>query len=360
MDQADFATPAPSRISEFSPTLANQLAACQLRVAFARDERLHQWRRPSTSTVLGVVAHAVTEAAFRRREWPSTPGEVRTLIEGQWDSEVIRGTSALEEAWAPAKPPPAVEWPGFALTRARTVRRALRVAAAATTRSGAVQEVSGGIEISLRDPTTGLFGRADRIDSDGDSTRVVDLKTGIHQDEPTDEQRRQLLLYAVLVFRNTGRWPSSIAVEDASGYQHELPLDPADAESTLQEVTAAVVSFNNKVENGDFFATADPSPDRCRWCSFRVVCQPFWNEVAADWDQRAALGTVVGSGSSGTGSFVSLSIERPLEREGQLLQVIALPAPLEASVTKVAVVDWVGRWESGGVRARWSTLIRGW
>lgn len=360
MDQADFVTPDPSRISEFSPTLANQLAACQLRVAFARDPRQRHWRRPSTYGVLGVAAHAVTEAAFRRRDWPSTAGEVRTLIEGQWDEEVMRGTAALEEAWAPAKPPPSAEWPGFALTRARTVRRALRVAAAATTKGGATPEVGSGIEIELRDPISGLLGRADRIESDGGSTRVVDLKTGIHQDDPTDEQRRQLLLYAVLVHRNTGRWPSTIAVEDASGFQHELPFDPADAESTLHDVTVAVGSFNDKVENGGFLASADPSPDRCRWCAYRVLCQPFWDEVAPDWDQRAAIGTVVNSGSADTGWFVSLNLERPKDREGDLLQISSLPEPIEATVTKTAVVDWVGRWESGGVRARWSTLIRAW
>ena len=99
------------------------------------------------------------------------------------------------------------------------------------TASGSKRASSTGVEIELRDARSGLSGRADRIEQDGRATRVVDLKTGLHQAEPTPAQRRQLLLYAILVQRTTGQWPSSIAVEDASGNRYDQPLDPDEAET---------------------------------------------------------------------------------------------------------------------------------
>jgi RecB family exonuclease len=359
VDPADFVKPHPTPITELSPSLANQLMACQLRVAFARDPDQRSWRRPSTYSALGLAAHAVTEAAFKRRDWPSDGDAFRGQLQELWETEIAKGAADLEKAWEPSKPPPPPEWPGYAMTRARTIRRALRLLA--TPRSYRKESEDGfGVEIELRDPLSGLFGRADRIERDGTSTRVVDLKTGLHQDEPTEDQRRQLLMYAVLVHRTTGDWPASIAVEDASGGQHVLPLDPADAESALHEVELAVEAFNQNVTTNDFTATADPTADRCRWCAYRVLCQPFWEALTSEWDQRATLGTVAEARTSEGGAFVDLSVESPADRAGRVVHVSLLPSPLPALATKAAIVDWTGASESGAVRARWSTTVRAW
>ena len=82
----------------------------------------------------------------------------------------------------------------------------------------------------MEDPGSIFVGRADRIERVGSATRVVDLKSGMHQGEPNEGQLRQLLLYAVLVHRTTGSWPAEIAIENASGEQfvrsrsnHKMP-----------------------------------------------------------------------------------------------------------------------------------------
>ena len=157
-------------------------------------------------------------------------------------------------------------------------------------RAGNVLPATGtGVEIELRDPSSGFFGRADRVERDGDSIRVVDLKTGLRQDEPTSDQRRQLLIYAFLVQRTYGEWPKSVAVEDASGLQHVLILDPAEADVVLGEVESARDGFNSSVETGDFVANAQPNPDICRWCDYRVQCGPFWDSLSSDWTNEPSL-----------------------------------------------------------------------
>jgi RecB family exonuclease len=359
MDPTDFVTPHPGPITDLSPSLANQLMGCQLRVAFSRDRDLQSWRRLSTYSALGLAAHAVTEAAFQRQDWLSDEGAIRFRLEELWDTEVARTDGHLRLAWAPAKPPSPADWPGYALTRVRTIRRATKLLS--VSRSVRSDRTEGsGVEIELRDSPSGLFGRVDRIERDGDSVRVVDLKTGLHQDEPTDDQRRQLLLYSVLVHRTTGSWPSSIAVEDASGFQHVLPLDPEEAEAALCEVEVTVAAFNESVLRADFEENADPNPERCRWCAYRALCRPFWEALTSDWGQRAVLGTVLEAGMSEGGAFVLIAVESPTDQSGRVLHVSSLPEPLPVTATTAAIVDWSGSFETRAVRTRWSTIVRSW
>lgn len=357
---SEFPRPQPTPIDKVSPSLANQLLACPLRVAFSRDTELRVWRKPSTHTELGLVAHAVTEASFKKHDWPQHPADLRSELTDLWERELARGVEHLTKAWAPATPPRPEEWPGYALTKTRTIRRAIKLHSAPSSAPKQEKAPGTGVEIALSDAQSGLFGRADRIEQHGGSTRVVDLKTGLNQDEPSDEQQRQLLLYAVLVERTTGSWPESVAVEDASGNVYERPLDPAEAESALSESLTAVERFNDAVANDSLIAEASPSPDRCRWCDFRPVCGPFWASVRLDWGQRSAMGSIIETGGDGQARFVRINVEQPKDRAGTTVHLAGLASDIPAEATNVAVVDWVGAPEVGEVRARWSTKTRTW
>lgn len=355
MDPTDLPGPQPAEIERFSPSTANLLLSCRLRLAFARDPGHSRHRRPSTFSSLGVIAHSVTEAAFKRSGWPEREADVRTMLEAIWDEESIRAEELMAEAWNPAEPPPVIEWPGYALTRARTLRRAAAVAGGRTGPSAQEPSPGAGVEVDLSDDESGLFGRADRIERDGKGMRVVDLKTGLNQDEPTEAQRRQLLLYAVLLHRATGTWPASIAVEDASGNLYDQRLEPAEAEEALRSVQAAVGEFNRSVRDGHVLDGADPGPDTCRWCDFRTVCQPYWQHISAEWGHRAARGRVTSSGSSDDGWYVELEIDQPVDRAGTILHLAGLPSGVLPGASTIAVVNWVGPPEASVVRARWST-----
>lgn len=358
MEPSDFPTPAPTPIGEFSPSLANQLLSCQLRVGFSRDPRYSEWKRPSTHAALGLIAHAVTEAAFRMHDWPQDPSARRQRLENLWAQETQGQSARIAKAWAPATPPPAEDWPAYALTRIRTIRRAEKQVENAT--PGRVKTTRGRVEVRLRDESSKLFGRADRIEHVGQATRVIDLKTGLHQAEPSEEQRRQLLLYAVLIHRVEGQWPISIDVEDASGNTYSQPLVPEEAEAALAEAIAAVDSFNQAVAESRLLAVAEPGPDRCRWCDFRVMCAPFWKALRTDWGQRAAAGSIVGRGDSPASPYVTIELDYPRDLAGTDLHISGLAAPVSPDATKAAATDWVGTAGAQDSRARWSTTIRVW
>jgi CRISPR/Cas system-associated exonuclease Cas4 (RecB family) len=358
---SDFPEPSASPITEVSPSVANALLACQLRVAFDRDGSMRSWRRPTTFTALGQAAHAVVELAARRGDWPTDADAARARLAELWDQEIAAQADRLTKCWAPAHPPPPTDWPAYALTRVRTIKRATSLACAP--RSPKRQHIDGtGIEVEMRDPGTMLVGRADRVEVDDGAIRVVDLKTGLRQAEPTDQQRRQLLLYALLVHRTTGMWPASIAVEDASGHRYEEPCDPAEAEAAAGRVQAAVALFNERVTRGRRLPDAAPDADTCRWCPYRVVCGPYWHALRSGWDHRAAAGAITHSGTGGgDGHFnVVIAIKSPNDRAGEELHLASVPGPPQPSNTHIAAVDWAPGGGRGQARARWSTLVRTW
>ena len=245
MDPLDFPAPAAATIGEFSPSLANQLLSCQLRVGFLRDPVHSALQRPGTYAALGIIAHAVIEAAYKLHDWPHDQAARRQRLEDLWTHETREQAARIEAAWSPATLPSAEDWPGYALTRIRTIRMAEKQIEKVTPNRAKTKR--GGVEVELRHPESRLFGRADRIEHLGQATRVVDLKIGLRQSEPTEDQRRQLLLYAVLLHRVEGQWPVSIDLEDASGNTYSQPLIPEEAEAALAEATSAADSFNQAV-----------------------------------------------------------------------------------------------------------------
>lgn len=361
MDPTDFPTPQPREIGDFSPSLANQLLACPLRAAFSRDAELRTWQRSNTYSALGLVAHKVNEAAFSLKETAAGEDAIRDQLEALWDAEVAQACETLRQDWAPASPPPSEDWPSYQLTRTRTIRRLAKFLANRSEKQRSPQE-GFGIETWLHDPTTGLVGRADRIEHDGDERRVVDLKTGLHQEEPTDDQRRQLLLYAVLVNRTTNEWPRSIAIENASGTQYRSSLDPEEAEAALGEVQRAIAHFNAALANpASLLSAATPSSDTCRWCAYRVVCGPYWSNLSTDWNHgAAACGTIIDTGSADDGNYLRLNVESPTDLTAEEFHISQLAVPVPESATRAAVVDGAGASGALHVRGRWSTTVRAW
>ena len=359
--KVEFPEPCPELIEEFSPSLANQLMSCPLRAAFSRDPQYHKWKRPSPQTALGNVAHALTEKAFTKHSWPPEETEARAALEKVWDECAQQEAQKLNEAWAPAELPAPQEWPGYALTKFRTIRRALNlVTRERREEPDRVRPAGIGVERFMHDETSGLIGRADRIEPAGNKTRIVDLKTGLNQGEPSQDQQRQLLLYAVLVHRTTGAWPASIAVEDASGEQFELPLNPHDAEQALQDVQDAISQFNNDATVGRSLSSARPSSDNCRWCPFRVVCSPYWSSINQEWEHQAAIGSISDHGRSGEGYFVSVDAAPQLSPASRPIHVSGLAQEIPEDAEHIALVDWTGSPTAEEVRARWNTRVQTW
>ena len=350
----DLPSPSPTPIDRVSPSLANDLLACELRVGFARDARFSAWRRPSTFSVLGVAAHRMIETALRSRALKTD--DVSDEFERVWDEVIAEGRQLLLAAWQPVTPPPPADWPGYQLTRTRALRRARRIVA--THRSDRVVPADAiSVERWMEPEGSILVGRADRVDRCAQGLRVVDVKTGLQQAAPTDEQRRQLLLYAVLVYRTHGEWPAEIALEGANGVQQVFELDAEEALAAEQEVLEAVDRFNHQVEIDELESSARPGADRCRHCPYRVVCHPYWQALSPRWEHASVLGSIVAAGES----HVELRIASPRERASAVARISDLATSIGSLGTWLAAVDLRrAPGQSGDFVARWSSVLNEW
>jgi hypothetical protein len=280
-------------------------------------------------------------------------------LRADWDHLEQDAWKRAADAVAPSIPPPAGQWPGMALTRSRTIRRiAKQVRERATPHEArpVAFSLDRRAEVDLADPGGPLRGRVDRIERDRDGIVVVDIKTGLAQQEISPEQRRQLLLYAALVKRSMGEWPREAVIESAAGERTGMPVVPDEADTAASEAVALLDNYNAHVESGgQATEMAKPAMDTCRYCGFRVACAPYWATINSSWPfQGAVLGQSEASLGAESGFTVTITTEAPSDRLGAVTTAYRLPRRPPPGHT-LAIV---GATEVGGpavLRADWNT-----
>ena len=151
------------------------------------------------------------------------------------------------------------------------------------------------VEVWFRDPVRGLAGKPDRVEERDGRLRVVDLKSGSRQGEPSEQQQFQLLFYAGLCEAELGRLPDDLVIVDASGLEERVPFMPADVERTREKASALLSDWSQAVHDGSIMRLASPSDDTCRWCPFRVVCGPFAHAYTPEWRTSLLVGRPCGT-----------------------------------------------------------------
>lgn len=348
--------PQPPELKRLSPSLANDLFACFYRAAFRIDGRFDALRRQSPAAALGVVAHAVIEDLGRGLLTNATPEEAESLVEDRWLHHLETQAAVLERTWAPATPPAPEDWPGYHLTKARVLRRALRRAVGGPV-PGRPTRPSTAIEQMIEDQKTGLYGRPDRVEGPSSARRVVDLKTGLTQAEPSESQLRQLLLYAYLV-TTTGDTVASVAIEDASGRRWEQPVQPGQLEATAEESQARRAEFAAAMAASDPSASATPAADICKWCAYRLVCQPYWQHLELGWLHGSVAGQVKDVRRTRAGQEMTVAVESPTDAQNQPWLISGAPEDLATAGQHLALVDAEVSGANGHLRWRWSSMAR--
>jgi len=350
--------PDPSEVDKISPSALNRLLECPKKLAYGRDGRTKGWQRPTTRTALGIVAHGLTEAAERtdgsladrdRAEW----------LRAIWDDLVAKQVAQLQKAWPGRQIPPAHSWPGYAVTKVRLTRslarRARGQAPTAQKPVGQPVSVTGTqpplpwVERRLEDAGRRLFGTPDRVEEVNGRLRVVDLKSGVGQDDVSDSQLRQLLVYAWLVKSSLGRLPDDVVVLDTKGQEKVHVVEASAVDAVVTMTAAAVDRFNDSLQSAAG-AEALPAPETCRWCEFRVICGDYWAARASNWPtSKDIAGVVVGI----TTPYVELQLLD--SQEHQRLVLTGLEQPSMGDVVVAVDVELAGFETS---RTRWNSRLR--
>jgi CRISPR/Cas system-associated exonuclease Cas4 (RecB family) len=356
MSGLDWPRPKPAPLASIAPTLANTLLACEKKAAFQLDPSTASLSRPNTRTALGSAAHALIEAVLRGEAPPA--GAREAWLEEKWAEVLDSEAQKLAAAWGDRIVPPTERWPGLIATRRRLIKR-LNTLATATTEAGEShrRERREGIpplpwiERWVEDPKTGLAGKVDLVEEAHGQVRVIDHKTGVHQDEITATQRRQLLIYAHLASIDLGRPVDEAVVLDAKGNEASFSIEPAEVKDAVSEVVAARERFEAARETGSFIAS--PSAESCRFCSFRIICLDYW----CARDSHGAVGEWPPSDIRGSATQHEVGNVVTLWSGDHEVQLVLADGVTLGAATEIAAVD-LDRIGEHGARMRWNSLIR--
>jgi hypothetical protein len=356
------AAPKPSSLERVSPSLAEDLRGCELRVAFRGDSRFAPLRRPRPGAALGVVVHDLAERVARGEFDDVGEQALAGVLTSAWEDAVAEQAAALARAWAPGHPPEPTRWPGYALARVRCLRRLKEQVAERAAHGGRAPAPQA--ELWVEAPDEPIGGRIDRVERTVAGVEIVDIKSGwTVSDELRPAHRRQLLIYAYLWHARHGEWPVAASIQLLDGTRITLEVDPQEAIAAASEALTLMRGYNARVENG---ATAEelsqPGAETCLHCDFKAVCSPFFEALSPDWTwyRKALLGEVAGTHGDDQLVVLELVISRSnLAESPSRARVIAVPAQLGAVAgTAVAAVDLLPAQRPTDARYAWDATMR--
>lgn len=338
----------------WSPSSYNRLHACAYRFALSSDTKIYsKFAKPNTFAALGTASHRLTE-----RAWSNEFALVEIIdLDGKlfeaWDQEVAVQLQKMQAAWSPSEVPQPQDWPFYSINSRRSIRRIKNEIISFRERGGERRNADGPwVEHEIHDEESHLKGTPDRVIFFDESFIIQDLKTGFKVTEMSDSHRRQLLLYAHLVRKDTRKSPFKIEVIKADGQILEETISDVDVDECLQEFRNKTQEFAISVRSGQINHTiADPNPEVCGHCHYRPVCEPFWNDTKSDWgNSRGIVGRVTQVSNNTT-----LTIEQiyPSEAAGDVLGL----SNVHHSFLVGDVISVVNAYRQGmSLRGRWNTI----
>ena len=316
--------PHPTPLEYITPTQLGDGGECLWRLGFSRDPAVSTLSRSSPASALGSAAHEVM----------SKMGEPRDF-ESVWSEAVSKAESTLARDWEPATVPSPENWPGWSLTKVRIHKsweRSMQTSSPGAAHRGSAS--SGGSQLPplpwrerwLRHPHLQLAGRPDLVERVKDEIWVVDLKTGLKQDEPTSAQRTQLLIYCGLVEGVLGQLPSHAAVQTTRGDRHAFSVDGHEVQAVIDAALETLDRLNTSGAGGLRESLANPSAEACSWCAFRPACRPFFDTYDETWPiPHALLFEVQSTEHSPHGYSLQAIVHRPRWRSNEEVHMLGFP-----------------------------------
>jgi len=175
----------------------------------------------------------------------------------------------------------------YEVLRLRTWTRAAQIFSASRKRRFGAPAVSGtGFELWVESHDNSVGGWIDAVRktkdgivlSDFKSGEVLERPEGIPQKQLKESHCIQLKLYAALYFQTYGGWPDTIQVVQLTGAKLEVPFTPEECSQLLVEAAHTLKSLNADITSALpslYESLGTPSPQNCRFCSYRPVCPAY-------------------------------------------------------------------------------------
>lgn len=278
--------PAIKKIERISPTLYEAALMCTSRAAWIAggDRKLLP---PHPRALLGIGFHAVIERARSDGLSGETEHERRADAEHLFE-EKMQDLFATAHPLLKAKFDGPDRLPFYNLFKARASQMATDITAPSRGRARLkeARTSSGGptAEATLFSKDGRVMGRADYLDI-GNAT-VIDYKTGTtgNSDKLTENELRQLRLYAYLANEN-GISITRGVIERADRSRAEVPISAVEAAEEGQRALVVLDQYNQHAGKS-FESGAKPSQDACRFCPCIPFCDAFWKTAEPQWSDQ--------------------------------------------------------------------------
>ncbi|CAG7658395.1 hypothetical protein PAECIP111802_07032 [Paenibacillus allorhizosphaerae] len=151
--------------------------------------------------------------------------------------------------------------------------------------SGEYNRQLSGNERWIETPDRKVGGYADKIVQTAAGYEIIDYKTGevIGRNGIKAEYSIQLMLYAGILYECSGEWPAALKIIDVKGNSYTIGFDKNEciqllskARILLLEVNEIIAATKSLEEKQQLLAT--PTPENCRYCSYRPACLQYWNK----------------------------------------------------------------------------------
>ena len=268
-------------LKRISPSRYAQLKTCALREIWTAGGSLIFLPR-NPAALLGTIAHQLLKDAGHYA------GNKAFDAARRWEQLVDGMNQELKKSWLEAVVSPLeTSAPTYEVLKIRTCMRAGQISSSRRKRGSGRGIVPGtGFElwVESQDKSVGGWIDAARRTKDGivltdfKSGDVLERPQGILQKELKESHRIQLKLYAALYFQTYRIWPNTIQIAPLKGTTIEVPFTQKECSGLLDEATATFASINSLISTGTRSAYEDfatPSPQNCRFCSYRPACPEY-------------------------------------------------------------------------------------
>jgi len=241
------------------------------------------------SGVLGSIIHKLIE----RRTRGQIEDTSRSGLEAEW--ERIKEETILENqsSWINQNVLPLEKTvQGYMLRKLLTFKTCTGISPVFSKGGGGEGERMTGAELWIASPDGKAGGYVDRIERTDQGYCIQDYKTGtIVQGDAggeavvKEEYQIQLKLYAAIFNEQYGEWPQKLLLLQNGIGSQEVSYSHEEATALLGEAKGLLEITNemiDEVEGGDSSLLANPSPDNCRFCDFRHVCDSYWKARSQD------------------------------------------------------------------------------
>lgn len=326
-----FESPQPraSVIGYLSPTAANRLSECPLKLAFSLDNRFNSLDQGGTFATLGSVSHALFRAVGEGALAGVPPSGIRAALLKAWDNEVARHYQEMVATLPGRVVPEPARWPRYQQARVRTLCSLEKIALRRNERRRPPSQARVETESFMRSDRMQIQGQVDRVEISGKTSRIIDIKTGWRPpSEVPLTVRRQLLFYAVLYSASHGEWPSELVVESADGKQCSLEWTRHEARLWVEEALEERKRFNSAASRGtDMRSLARPSVASCGYCSFKAACVCFLEAINGDWNLYLRAVAGLACRCLGRDDLVALDLDAALPDTlaAQPIRVLSVP-----------------------------------